>query len=157
MGVDRRYRLHAVIVRPCPALQSLPLTAQFFDHPALPFPATPFPVTLCHGPVSSPTSADTPFYWETTLPRPKMDPGVSVCECGRSFLQSSAMSKHQCTCTKTRKRFSNAWTKAREVWTQRKKPRLEDAVTPTVVPEVTENPSTETRQPTMDSNQVCSY
>ena len=55
----------------------------------------------------------------------------------------------------TKKQFSNAWTKAREVWTRRKKPRLEDAVTSTVVPEVTKDIS-ETRQPTTESNQVCS-
>ena len=73
----------------------------------------------------------------------------SLCGCGRSFLQPSAMSNHQRTCPNTKKRFSNALTKAREAWTQRKKCRLD--VSPTSLPEVAESASRQLNQVSFSS------
>ncbi|KAG1906805.1 uncharacterized protein F5891DRAFT_1182215 [Suillus fuscotomentosus] len=48
------------------------------------------------------------------------------CTCGRSFAQLNAYANHQRTCRKRKKRLSNALTKAKEVWTTRKKLCKED-------------------------------
>jgi hypothetical protein len=51
---------------------------------------------------------------------------MTVCACGRSFAQLNAYANHQRTCKKRKKHLSNALTKAKEVWTARKKVRRED-------------------------------
>src|ERR1700733_13753170 len=40
-----------------------------------------------------------------------------TCSCGRTFDQPSAYSKHNRTCSKTKKRLSSALQQAREKWT----------------------------------------
>jgi hypothetical protein len=52
--------------------------------------------------------------------------GHLSCPCGRSFLQHSALSKHQKSCQRSKKRLSFALGKAKEIWTGRKRPRLGD-------------------------------
>lgn len=39
-----------------------------------------------------------------------------VCPCGRAFLQASALTKHQRTCPKCKKRLSSALEKAQSLW-----------------------------------------
>ena len=47
-----------------------------------------------------------------------------LCPCGRSFYQDSALTKHQRTCSKTKKRLSSALEKAKEVWRGKKRRRM---------------------------------
>jgi hypothetical protein len=46
-----------------------------------------------------------------------------LCPCGRAFQQDSALTKHQRTCLKTKKRLSSALEKAKEVWKSKKRRR----------------------------------
>src|SRR5262245_22453366 len=50
---------------------------------------------------------------------------VSSCLCGRSFNQSSALAKHKRTCQKTKRRLSTALGKAKQVWAEKKRRRLD--------------------------------
>jgi hypothetical protein len=52
------------------------------------------------------------------------------CLCGRSFSQLFALSNHQRTCQKSKKRLSSAIEKAKEAWLSRKKPRCDTSVHP---------------------------
>ncbi|KAI0064190.1 hypothetical protein BV25DRAFT_1800682 [Artomyces pyxidatus] len=61
------------------------------------------------------------------------------CCCGRSFLQPSALTHHQKSCTKSKKRLSSALANAKEAWMARKKARtvrdLSSTPIPTTLPE----------------------
>jgi hypothetical protein len=59
------------------------------------------------------------------------------CRCGRSFSQDYALTNHQRTCQKSKKRLSSALAKAKQLWTGRKKPRLAVPVPPVSTPEPT--------------------
>lgn len=45
------------------------------------------------------------------------------CACKRTFQQESALTKHQRTCPKTKKRLSSALAKAKEIWNGKKRRR----------------------------------
>lgn len=47
------------------------------------------------------------------------------CVCGRSFSLPSALTYHRRTCQKTKKRFSEALAKAKEVWAAKKRRRTD--------------------------------
>jgi hypothetical protein len=51
---------------------------------------------------------------------------VELCFCGRTFSTPSAFQFHQRSCKKSKKRLAGALTKAREVWSIRKRRRLEN-------------------------------
>jgi len=48
-----------------------------------------------------------------------------TCVCGRTFSQPGALSYHKRSCSKSKKRFSDALAKAKEVWNDRKRRRVE--------------------------------
>src|ERR1700677_2450654 len=50
--------------------------------------------------------------------------GVTMCQCGRSFVQPGALRKHQHSCGKTKKWLARALSKAKEVWLARKRRRV---------------------------------
>ncbi|KAG1813081.1 hypothetical protein EV424DRAFT_1541839 [Suillus variegatus] len=50
----------------------------------------------------------------------------TICPCGRSFAQLNAYVNHQRTCKKRKKHLSSALAKAKEMWTTRKRPCLDD-------------------------------
>ena len=52
-----------------------------------------------------------------------------LCPCGRSFQQDSALTKHQRTCSKTKKRLSSALETAKEVWRDKKRRRTSSTLT----------------------------
>ena len=55
-------------------------------------------------------------------------PGMeSKCVCGRSFAQPGALKKHQHSCNKTKNRLAGALAKAKELWTTRKRRRIDDS------------------------------
>jgi hypothetical protein len=54
----------------------------------------------------------------------KGNEGLHACVCGRQFLQPGPLKKHQGACTKSKKRLSSALEKAKQVWTHRKRRRL---------------------------------
>ena len=77
-------------------------------------PSEPFPPNL------------TPcFSGNHCYPMDSFPDGNHPCVCGRSFLQLSALSYHRRQCSTTKKCFSGALYKAREVWINRKKHCLE--------------------------------
>ena len=43
-----------------------------------------------------------------------------LCPCGRAFQQDSVLTKHQCTCLKTKKCLFSALERAKEVWKDKK-------------------------------------
>jgi hypothetical protein len=49
-----------------------------------------------------------------------------TCTCGRSFLQPGPLKHHQRSCLKNKKRLFGVLEKAKEVWTSKKRQRLED-------------------------------
>jgi hypothetical protein len=49
-----------------------------------------------------------------------------LCYYGRSFLQPGRLKNHQMSCKKGKKRFTDAFEKARESWAQRKRKQVED-------------------------------
>ena len=53
------------------------------------------------------------------------DLSESLCVCGRSFLQPSALTNHQRTCQSSKKRLSSALGKAKQLWEGRKRRRLQ--------------------------------
>jgi hypothetical protein len=53
-----------------------------------------------------------------------MDIYAERCICGRTFSQPYALTNHQRTCQKTKKRLSSALSKAQDLWVNRKKIRL---------------------------------
>jgi hypothetical protein len=57
-----------------------------------------------------------------------------TCSCGRTFDQPSAYSKHNRTCSKTKKRLSSALQQAREKWTgsSAKRRRIDTVAEPSV-------------------------
>lgn len=69
---------------------------------------------------SFPSQTPEPFY-ATSLAQSYS----TVCRCGRSFAQLNAYANHQRTCKKRKKYLSNALSKAKELWTTRKRPRRE--------------------------------
>jgi hypothetical protein len=48
------------------------------------------------------------------------------CGCGRSFLSPGALKIHQRSCSKRKRRLDKAIEKAREIWSSRKRRRLDD-------------------------------
>src|SRR5262247_1229805 len=48
-----------------------------------------------------------------------------MCLCGRSFSQPSAFNNHKRTCPKSRKRLSSALEKAKQLWSRKKRRRLD--------------------------------
>jgi hypothetical protein len=48
-----------------------------------------------------------------------------TCVCGRTFTRSNALNYHKRTCSMSKKRFSVALAKAKEVWNVRKRRRVE--------------------------------
>jgi hypothetical protein len=60
---------------------------------------------------------------------PTMDLGLDesdhICVCGRCFHQRGALLYHQRSCKKTKTRLAGALVKAKDVWTARKRRRLE--------------------------------
>lgn len=52
------------------------------------------------------------------------------CWCGRSFSESGPLKSHQNSCQKNKRRLSGALAKAKELWTKRKRRRLEDLTGP---------------------------
>jgi hypothetical protein len=48
-----------------------------------------------------------------------------TCGCGRAFSTPQAYTNHERTCQKTKKRFSSALTKAKEVWASKKRRKTE--------------------------------
>jgi hypothetical protein len=70
-----------------------------------------------------------------TNPFNTMDSGNAnhiVCICGRSFSQRSAYSHHQRNCQKSKKWLAGALAAAKEIWSQRKKPRIADEAASTI-------------------------
>lgn len=59
-----------------------------------------------------------------------MDFEKLLCVCGRSFAQPSALKKHQRSCNKSKKRLAGALAKAKELWTARKRRRIDDSTCP---------------------------
>jgi len=51
--------------------------------------------------------------------------GHLTCACGRSFTQQSALSKHQKSCQRSKKRLSVALDKAKSAWSEKKRRRLD--------------------------------
>ncbi|KAH7917056.1 hypothetical protein BV22DRAFT_1135740, partial [Leucogyrophana mollusca] len=51
-----------------------------------------------------------------------------VCSCGRSFSQQNAYTNHLRTCKKSKTRLAHALSKAKEMWSSRKRPRLGSGV-----------------------------
>jgi hypothetical protein len=51
--------------------------------------------------------------------------GRLTCSCGRSFSQQNALSKHQRSCTRSKKRLAGAIDKAKSAWEGRKRRRLD--------------------------------
>ena len=47
------------------------------------------------------------------------------CMCGRTFLGPGGLKKHLNSCSKSKKRFASALEKVKEMWTSRKKPRIQ--------------------------------
>lgn len=58
----------------------------------------------------------------------RQSPEEYPCPCGRTFHQDSALTKHQRTCSKTKKRLSSALEKAKEVWKGAKRRRTSSAM-----------------------------
>lgn len=50
-----------------------------------------------------------------------------VCPCGRAFLQASALTKHQRSCSKCKKRLSSALEKAKSLWNGKRRRVLNTA------------------------------
>jgi hypothetical protein len=48
-----------------------------------------------------------------------------TCTCGRTFYFPGALKNHERRCSKRKKRLAGALEKAKDLWTSRKKPRLE--------------------------------
>jgi hypothetical protein len=71
------------------------------------------------------------------------------CVCGRTFSQPYALTNHQRTCKKRKSRLSSALAKAKDLWVNRKRPRLKapeaglTLVAPTQSATVDEPPSDE--------------
>jgi hypothetical protein len=84
----------------------------------------------------------------------ELDNDVLICLCSRSFTQQSALSKHQRTCKKSKKRLTSALDKAKEAWAGRKKRKLNNGN-----PLLLSGPSLPglTRAPSPVSNEVCFY
>ncbi|KAH7913386.1 hypothetical protein BJ138DRAFT_1099475, partial [Hygrophoropsis aurantiaca] len=53
-----------------------------------------------------------------------LPPSAQKCHCGRSFAQENAFTNHVRTCSKTKRRISQALTKAKELWSSRKRRKL---------------------------------
>ncbi|KAG1796117.1 hypothetical protein EV424DRAFT_1334223, partial [Suillus variegatus] len=51
---------------------------------------------------------------------------ICQCTCGRSFAQLNAYANHQRTCKKQKKHLSNALSKAKELWSTKKRPCREE-------------------------------
>ena len=47
-----------------------------------------------------------------------------TCACGRSFSQENSFNKHRRVCQKSKKRLSSALDKAKQLWTGKKRRRL---------------------------------
>jgi hypothetical protein len=65
-----------------------------------------------------------------------------ICSCGRTFYFPGALKNHQRTCAKTKKRLASALGKARDLWTSRKRKRL-DIVEPQQIQSHAEQSTTE--------------
>lgn len=50
--------------------------------------------------------------------------GYKTCLCGRSFSQPNAFSKHKRACQKSKERLSSALDQAKQMWTAKKRRRL---------------------------------
>jgi hypothetical protein len=48
-----------------------------------------------------------------------------TCLCGRQFFQVSALKNHQRSCQRSKKRLSSALAKAKDVWTIKKRMRID--------------------------------
>jgi hypothetical protein len=57
-----------------------------------------------------------------------------ICLCGRAFSQQSAFSNHKRTCQKSKKRLSSALEKAKQLWTGKKRRRLDQDDTTVSLP-----------------------
>jgi len=77
------------------------------------FSYIPFPHVCAHSRTIPPVSPSLPMVESET------------CACGRSFSHTFAFTNHQRTCQKTKKRLSDALSKARVLWVAKKKPRLD--------------------------------
>jgi hypothetical protein len=51
-----------------------------------------------------------------------------TCVCGRTFTRPNALNYHRRTCSMSKKRFSGALAKAKEVWNVRKRRRIECSI-----------------------------
>ena len=49
-----------------------------------------------------------------------------LCACGRSFVYPGALKTHQHSCSRSKKCLAGALEKAKEIWTSRKKKRVEN-------------------------------
>lgn len=63
--------------------------------------------------------------WETSMDQSRWRTESETCLCGRSFSHTSALSHHIRSCQKTKKRLSGALDKAKEVWSGKKRRRLD--------------------------------
>jgi hypothetical protein len=54
-----------------------------------------------------------------------LDGACLTCFCGRSFSQQSAFSNHERVCQKSKKRLSSVLEKAKELWSIKKRRRLD--------------------------------
>ena len=52
-----------------------------------------------------------------------------LCPCGRAFQQDSVLTKHQCTCLKTKKCLFSALERAKEVWKDKKQRQTSSTLT----------------------------
>jgi hypothetical protein len=51
----------------------------------------------------------------------------TVCLCGKQFVLRSALSNHQRSCQRGKKRLSSALTKAKDMWVSKKRKRMEES------------------------------
>ncbi|KAG1884432.1 hypothetical protein F4604DRAFT_1919636 [Suillus subluteus] len=65
---------------------------------------------------------DESFQFPEPSPATTLAQYSTVCTCGRSFAQLNAYANHQRTCKKRKKYLLNALSKAKELWTMRKRP-----------------------------------
>jgi hypothetical protein len=81
-----------------------------------------------------------------------------ICSCGRTFYFPGALKNHQRTCAKTKKRLASALGKARDLWTSRKRKRLDIVEPQQIQSSHAEQPTTEMFMDPGDSigAEVCS-
>jgi hypothetical protein len=55
---------------------------------------------------------------------------AEICGCGRSFITPAALKNHQRSCRATKRQLNKALEKAKEVWSSRKRRRVESLAAP---------------------------